>query len=78
VEAPEGPVPHLACAGGILVGGSGRHGLFVLNPSIDVGVRHLDVELGGELDFLVATRSIAWAFPAGRPEARLVPLRPRG
>lgn len=76
VEAPEGPVPHLACADGVLVGGSGRHGLFVLNPSIDAGVRHLDVDLGGELDFLVATRSTAWAFPAGQPEARLVALRP--
>jgi hypothetical protein len=78
VEAPEGPVPHLACASGVLVGGSGRHGLFLLNPSIDAGVRHLDVDLGGELDFLVATRSIAWAFPAGRPEARLVALQPPG
>jgi hypothetical protein len=57
---------------------SGRHGLFLLDPSIDANVRHLEVDLGGELDFLVVTRSIAWAFPAGRPEARLVPLRPRG
>jgi hypothetical protein len=76
LEAPEGPVRHLACAGGILAGGSGRQGLFVLDPSIDAGVRHLPVDLGGELDFLVATHSVIWAIPAGRPEMRLVPVRP--
>jgi hypothetical protein len=78
VAAPEGPVPHLACADGVLVGGSGHHGLFLLDPSIDADVRHLDVDLGGELDFLVVTRPIAWAIPAGRPEARLVTIRPPG
>lgn len=67
MEAPEGPVLHLTCADGVLVGSLGRHGLFVLDPSIGVGVRHLDVDLGGELDFLVVTSSIAWAVPAGRP-----------
>jgi hypothetical protein len=76
LEAPEGPVRHLACAGGILAGGSGRQGLFVLDPSIDAGVRHLPVDLGGELDFLVASHSVMWAIPAGRPEARLVAVRP--
>jgi hypothetical protein len=73
--APEGPVQHLVCAGGILAGGSGRRGLFALDPSIDADVRHLDVDLGGELGHLVATRSIVWAFPAGRAEARLVTVR---
>jgi hypothetical protein len=76
VEAGEGPVAHLACADGILAGGSGRQGLFVLDPSIDAGVRHLPVDLGGELDFLVASHSVIWAVPAGRPEARLVAVRP--
>jgi hypothetical protein len=76
VEAPEGPVRHLACADGVLVGGSGRHGLFLLDPSIDAGIRHLQVDLGGELDFLVATHSAVWAIPTGRPEARLVTVRP--
>lgn len=78
MEAPEGPVRHLTCADGVLVGGSGRHGLFVLDPSIDAGVRHLRVDLGGDLDFLVMTRSVAWAIPAGRPQARLVAIRPAG
>jgi hypothetical protein len=76
LEAPEGPVRHLACADGILAGGSGRQGLFVLDPSIDAGVRHLPVDVGGELDFLVASHSVIWAVPAGRPEARLVAVRP--
>ena len=78
IETPEGPVHHLACAGGILVGASGRHGLFVLDPSADVGVRHVDVDLGGDLGQLVATRSVTWAFPAGAAEARLVLVRPGG
>jgi hypothetical protein len=75
LSAPEGPVEHLACAGGILVGGSGRRGLFVLDPSVDADVRHLDVDLGGDLAHLVATRAVAWAFPSGRAEARLVSVR---
>jgi hypothetical protein len=73
---PEGPVSLLTCSDGILVGGSGRQGLFALDPSIDAGVRHLDGDLGGELAFLVATRAVAWAIPAGAPLARLVRLRP--
>jgi hypothetical protein len=76
LEAPEGPVHHLACAGGVLVGASGHRGLFLLDSSVDLGIRHLPVDLGGELDFLVATRAVAWAMPAGRPEARLVTIRP--
>jgi hypothetical protein len=76
VPAPEGPVRHLVCAGGVLAGGSGRRGLFVLDPSIDVDVRHLPVDLGGELDFLIATHSLVWAMPAARPEARLLAVRP--
>lgn len=78
IGAPEGPVEHLACAGGILVGGSGRRGLFVLDPSVDAGLRELRVDLGGELSHLVATRSIVWAYPAGKAEARLVQVRPGG
>jgi hypothetical protein len=76
LRAPEGPVEHLTSADGIVVGGSGRQGLFVLDPSVDADVRHLDVEVGGELAHLVATRTMAWAFPAGKAEARLVRVRP--
>jgi hypothetical protein len=76
LAAPEGPVGFLECADGILVGASGRHGLFVLDPAIDAAVRHIDVDLGGELDHLVTTRSVVWAFPAHTAEARLVHVRP--
>jgi hypothetical protein len=76
LAAPAGPVEHLACADGILLGGSGPRGLLALDPSVDADARLLDAELGGELGFLVATRSRAWAFPAGRAEARIVPVRP--
>ena len=75
LEAPEGPVDHLCCADGILVGGSGRSGLFCLDPRIDADVRHLDVDLGGPLDHLVATHAVVWAFAAGRSEATLVAVR---
>jgi hypothetical protein len=77
LSAPEGPVPFLACADGALVGGSGRRGLFVLDPLVDADVRHLDVDLGGDLAFLVAAETMAWAIPAGIPEARLVAIRPQ-
>ena len=64
------------CADGVLVGGSGHLGLFVLDPSRDADARHLNVDLGGELSFLVTTRSMVWAIPAGETEARLVAVRP--
>jgi hypothetical protein len=76
LTAPEGPGAFLACGDGVLVGASGRRGLFLLDPSVDADVRHFDLDLGGDLDFLVATRSVAWALPAGRAEARLVTVRP--
>jgi hypothetical protein len=76
--APEGPVERLCCAGGILTGGSGRRGLFCLDPSVDAGMRHLDVALGGEPAHLVGTDSIVWAFAAERDEATLVTVRPGG
>ena len=76
IEAPGGPVAHLACAGGAIVGGPVDSGLIVLDPAVDAGVRRLDVEVGDELAFLVATQAIVWAFPSGSAEARLVRVRP--
>ncbi len=64
LEAP--PAGELACAGGILVGTR-----FVLNPSVDAGVRPIDALEGR----LVATREVAWAFSRERPEATLLRVR---
>jgi hypothetical protein len=74
VPAPEGPVPHLACQGGRLVGGSGRQGLFVLDVAADADARHIDIDAGGDLTSLVATTTAAWAFPTETAVARVVPL----
>jgi hypothetical protein len=75
--APESPVDYLCCADGILAGGSGRQGLFCLDPSVDAGVRRLDVDLGG-LSHLVGTDGVVWCFAADRGEATLVNVRPGG
>ena len=77
MAAPLGPVPFLACAGGALVGGGGQ-GLFVIDPSVDADFRLVDADLGGDLAFLVATRALVWAIPAGRSEARIVTVREGG
>lgn len=74
VEAPEGPVAFLACGGGLLAGGSGLAGLFVIDFLRDDGLRHLDVDLGGPLRALVTTREAVWALPEDRREIRLVRL----
>jgi hypothetical protein len=74
LAAPEGPVRHLVCAGGTLVGASGRRGLFTLNPAVDASIQHHDIDLGGELHALVAAGSAVWAFPSERDEARVVAL----
>jgi len=70
-----GPMPFLTCGGGMLVGGSSQDGLMVLDPSADADVRRLDVDPGGDLAMLVATRTMAWVFSAGHSEALLVPIR---
>ncbi len=74
LAAPEGPVRHLVCADGTLVGASGRHGLFTLNPAVDASIQHHDVDLGGELHALVAAGAVVWAFPTERDEARVIAL----
>lgn len=76
IEAPGGPVPHLACSGGAIVGGPAESGLIVLDPSVDAGVRRVDVDVGGELAFLIATQDLVWAFPTGAAEARQVRIHP--
>lgn len=77
VRAPEGPVPFLVCANGVLVGASGRGNLFVLDPLADAGVRALDgFDAGAMLSDLVAVGNSVWAFAAGKSEARFIRVRP--
>jgi hypothetical protein len=64
LEAP--PAEALACADGVLVGTR-----FVLDPSIDAGVREIEALEGR----LVATAEVAWAFSRERPEATLLRVR---
>jgi hypothetical protein len=57
VATPEGPVESsfLAARTESSLARRVRRGLFVLDPSVDADVRHLDVDLGGDLDYIVAT-----------------------
>jgi hypothetical protein len=75
VPVSAGLLPFLACAGGALVGGSSQDGLVVLDPSADADVRRLDVDPGGDLGMLVATRAMVWLFSTRHSEALLVPIR---
>lgn len=76
LPAPFGPVGHLACGDGRVLGGS-REGLFVLDPSIDADVRRLDLdfELDDDPAAVVATKTAAWVFPSTEPLVRVVPYR---
>ncbi|MFI7612348.1 hypothetical protein ACIBP6_14105 [Nonomuraea terrae] len=69
VGTPEGPVPFLVCANGVLVGG-GRD-LFALSPATGV-LRVIELGLDAPLGLLIAAGKHVWAFPAGRPEALVV------
>jgi hypothetical protein len=76
VPVPSGLLSHLACAGGVLVGVSARHEVFVLDPRVDADMRRLDADIGDDINLFVATRTRAWAFPARKAEARLVTIGP--
>lgn len=74
VAAPAGPVPFLACAGGVLVGAAERHTVFVLDPSADADARAIDVDTGAPVAAIATAGRTLWLFPAGRAEAHVVPL----
>jgi hypothetical protein len=74
VAAPAGPVPFLACAGGVLVGAAERHTVFVLDPSADADARAVEVDTGGAIGAMATAGRTVWLFPAGRAEAHVVPL----
>ncbi|MET7338399.1 hypothetical protein [Nonomuraea sp. NPDC005650] len=72
LRAPEGPVPFLVCANGVLAGG-GRD-LFTLAPAAGAAVRVTRLGLRARLGLVVAAGKHIWAFPADRPQALIVPL----
>ncbi|MFI7642119.1 hypothetical protein [Nonomuraea sp. NPDC049400] len=72
VGAPAGPVPFLACANGVLAGG-GRD-LFALAPAAGAAVRMIQLGLKAPLALMIAAGKHVWAFPAGRPQALIVPM----
>jgi outer membrane protein assembly factor BamB len=72
LEAPEGPVPHLLCEDGKLVGGD--KGVFVLNPMSDARVHPLPVHPASPLRGIAATPSIVWALESAEPVVHITDL----
>lgn len=72
VAAPEGPVPLLVCANGVLAGG-GRD-LFTLTPAAGAAPRVIPLGLEAPLALMIAAGKHVWAFPADRLEALIVPV----
>ncbi|RVX40536.1 hypothetical protein EDD27_2947 [Nonomuraea polychroma] len=71
VEAPDGPVPFLVCANGVLAGG-GRD-LFALAPAGGAALRVIKLGLRAPVALVIAAGKHIWAFPAGRAQALIVP-----
>ncbi len=65
LPAPEGPVPHLICNDGAIIGG--KQGLFVLDPSTDNNIYPVDISLRSELCALVGADNCIWALESDEP-----------
>jgi len=72
LAAPEGPVPHLLCADGKLVGG--LHGVFVLNPMTDHRVHALPVQPKSPLAAIAANSAAVWALESAEPVVHITDL----
>lgn len=72
LAAPEGPVPHLICADGKLIGG--LNGVFVLNPMADNRVHPLAVKPESALRAIAANSSMVWALESARPVVHITEL----
>ncbi|WP_103959918.1 hypothetical protein [Nonomuraea solani] len=70
VGAPEGPVPFLVCANGVLAGGV--RDLFVLAPAAGAALRVIRLGLSAPIALMIAAGKHIWAFPAGRSQALIV------
>lgn len=58
--APCGPVEHLVCCGGRLVGGDRLEEMFMLDPAADADVRRLETGSSGEVAALLAAGPLVW------------------
>ena len=72
VAAPEGPVPHLICADGKIVGG--LRGVFVLNPMSDHRAHALPVEPKSPLAAIAANSAVVWALESAEPVVHITDL----
>lgn len=70
VGTPEGPVPFLVCANGVLAG-AGRD-LFTLAPAAGAALRVIRLGLEAPLALMIAAGKHVWAFPADRSQALIV------
>ncbi|MFB4263536.1 hypothetical protein [Nonomuraea sp. GTA35] len=74
VRAPEGPVPFLVCANGVLTGG-GRD-LFALAPAAGTPLRVIKLGLDAPPALVIAAGRHVWVFPEGQPGALIVTPSP--
>ncbi|MFC4116217.1 hypothetical protein [Nonomuraea zeae] len=72
VPAPEGPVPFLVCANGIVAGAG--HDLFALAPAAGAPLRVIPLGLQSPPALMIAAGKHVWVFPADRPQALIVPV----
>ncbi|GAA3590524.1 hypothetical protein GCM10022419_086440 [Nonomuraea rosea] len=72
VRAPEGPVPFLVCANGVVAGAG--HDLFALAPAAGAPLRVISLGLASPPALMIAAGKHVWAFPADRSQALIVSL----
>lgn len=70
--APCGPVEHLVCCGGRLVGGDRLEEMFVLDPAADADVRRLETGSSGKLATLLAAGPLVWCVEARGMQVHLL------
>ncbi|MFG1705698.1 hypothetical protein ACFLIM_21125 [Nonomuraea sp. M3C6] len=72
VSAPEGPVPFLVCANGVLAGA--RRDLFAHAPAAGAVSRVIPLGLDAPVGLVIAAGKHVWAFPADRSQALIVAM----
>lgn len=70
LAAPEGPVPHLVCDEGRLMGG--LHSAFLFDPAADAKVRPLDVHSKSSWRAIAAASSCLWLLETGEASVQIL------